>query len=478
MRLLIAAFTLCFLWVYGAQANTPQGFADVVEPLLPSVVNISTTTTSKGMNLPQGMPLPFPPGSPMEELFNQFFNQAIPFNNVPRKSTSLGSGFIISSDGLVVTNNHVIDGADTITVILSDNTELPAKLIGKDDRMDLALLKVTTNKSLPAVRYGDSDKIRVGDWVVAIGNPLGFGGTVTAGIVSARSRNINLGAYDDFIQTDAAINRGNSGGPMFNGMGEVIGINTVIVSPSGGNIGIGFAIPINQVRPVIDQLFRFGKAKRGWLGVSVQNVSKDIADSLGLPDAAGALVAEITPDSPAAKAGLREGDIITRFGDALVGQRNNLPKLVAGVSAGTTMPITLFREGKEMVVNITVVEMPDNPEGLIKRVGGNNNTRPGSRALGLELSNLTDDFRQQLGLDPAQTGILILNVAGGSEAAEKGLGRGMLITAANQRVVRDLASFEQLLTSLQKSGKTRVLLQVQTPRGEKLFITLSLKEQP
>ncbi|HJS32758.1 MAG TPA: Do family serine endopeptidase, partial [Alphaproteobacteria bacterium] len=323
------------------RGNPPaQGFADLAERLLPAVVNISTTQTvrqdrnqqqgpqqgpqgerRRGPEVPQ-----FPPGSPFEEFFREFFDRQGRPDAPPRRTQSLGSGFVIDSTGYVVTNNHVIAEADEIKVILHDDTQLAAKVIGRDPKTDLAVLKVEPSKPLTAVKFGNSDQTRVGDWVVAIGNPFGLGGTVTAGIVSARARDINAGPYDDFIQTDASINRGNSGGPMFNLAGEIIGINTAIYSPSGGSVGIGFAIPANLAKPVIDQLRVSGKVRRGWLGVQIQSVTDEIAESLGLNKARGALVARVTENSPAAKGKIESGDVILKFDGKDVTEMRRLPR--------------------------------------------------------------------------------------------------------------------------------------------------------
>jgi serine protease Do len=322
----------------------PESFADLAEKLLPSVVNISTTQLTKkqgrGLEVPQ-----FPPGSPFEEFFRDFFDRNRP-DSQPRKSTALGSGFIVDPAGYVVTNYHVIENAEEITVILQDDTNLKAKIIGRDTKTDLALLKVEPTKPLPAVKWGDSDKSRVGDWVVAIGNPFGLGGTVTAGIISARKRNINSGDYDSFLQTDASINRGNSGGPMFNLKGEVIGVNTAIFSPSGGSIGIGFAIPARQASLIVNQLRKYGRTRRGWLGVRIQTVTDQIAESLELEGAGGALVAGVTKDGPAEAAGLKAGDVVLSFDGRKVKQMRELPRIVAETPIEKEVKLKVWRNGK------------------------------------------------------------------------------------------------------------------------------------
>ncbi len=330
--------------------GAPDSFADLAQQLLPAVVNISSSTS---MQVARGngpeIPL-FPPGSPFEQFFKDFLDRNHPGGrpggprgdqgppSPERKMQSLGSGFIVDPSGLIVTNNHVIDGADEITVTLQDNTSLKATLIGKDERVDVALLRVKSDHPLPSVKFGDSDAERVGDWVLAIGNPFGLGGSVTAGIVSARGRDIRQGPYDDFIQTDAAINRGNSGGPLFNMNGDVIGINTAIYSPSGGSIGIGFSIPANMAKNVVAQLKDYGHARRGWLGVRIQQVTPDIAESLGLHDSSGAMVAGVNDGGPADKAKIRNGDIILKFNNQDVKEMRSLPRIVAETVIGQDGP--------------------------------------------------------------------------------------------------------------------------------------------
>ena len=360
--------------------GTPASFADLAGALLPAVVNISSSETVKGDasdNDDGDAPpdSPFPPGSPFEKFFHDFMNRQHGKSgggdddggsgddgngsNAPRKMQSLGSGFIIDPSGLVVTNNHVIAGADEITVTLQDNTVLKATLVGHDDRTDLALLQIHPDHKLPAVAFGDSDHSRVGDWVLAIGNPFGLGGTVTAGIVSARGRDIQQGPYDDFIQTDAPINRGNSGGPLFDMDGHVVGINTAIYSPSGGSIGIGFSIPSNEAKLVVDQLHRFGRTRRGWIGVWVQAVTPDIADSLNLKPADGALVAGVDAKGPAAAAKLHNGDVILSFNGVPVHEMRTLPRVVAETAIDTHVPVVVWRDGKRQTLSLVVAELPD-----------------------------------------------------------------------------------------------------------------------
>ncbi|MEL0062206.1 MAG: Do family serine endopeptidase, partial [Candidatus Puniceispirillum sp.] len=348
---LMVVIAYLFVAVPAGAAGRPASFADQVEALSPAVVNISTTTIvgdGSGVDMPQ-----FPPGSPFEDFFKNFGD-----NNRQRKAQSLGSGFIIDQEGIVVTNYHVIENAEEIRVILKDETSFTAKVLGQDKKTDIAVLKIDPGKTkLTAVTFGDSDKLRVGDWVLAIGNPFGLGGTVTAGIVSARGRDIGNGPYDDFIQTDASINRGNSGGPLFNVAGEVIGINTAIYSQSGGSVGIGFAISSNLAERVTGQLIEFGQTRRGWLGVFIQEVTPDIADSLGLKEAAGALVSSVNEASPAAKGGVQPGDVILKFDGKTIDKMRDLPRIVAETEIGTAVDVELFRQGKKATVKIILGEL-------------------------------------------------------------------------------------------------------------------------
>jgi serine protease Do len=361
---------VCFVEPAAAR-NAPDSFADLAARLLPAVVNVSSTQTitakaGSGPGAGPEMPM-FPPGSPFEQFFKDFLNRnrqgqggngGADNQPAPRRAQSLGSGFIIDPAGYIVTNNHVIEGADEVSVTLQDNTTLKAEIVGRDESGDIALLKVKSDKPLPTVEFGDSAQSRVGDWVLAIGNPFGLGGTVTAGIVSARGRDIHQGQYDDFIQTDASINRGNSGGPLFNMDGQVIGINTAIFSPSGGSIGIGFSIPSNMAKNTVAQLREYGHARRGWLGVKIQQVTPDIAESLGLKDAAGAMVAGTTDGGPAEKAQIHSGDIILKFDGQDVKEMHNLPRIVADSEVGKEVPVVLWRDGKEVTVQTVLAERP------------------------------------------------------------------------------------------------------------------------
>ena len=337
----------------------PGSFADLVDRVMPAVVNVSTVQGGNAAPEQRGMPgMPeFPPGSPFEEFFRQFQEQQRGARPRAERQQAQGSGFIIDAAGYVVTNNHVIDGADEISVTLHDGSRLDAKLVGRDPKTDLALLKVDAGKPLAYLEFGDSDTARVGDWVIAIGNPFGLGGTVTSGIVSARGRDIQAGPYDDFLQLDASINRGNSGGPTFDVHGRVIGINTAIFSPSGGSVGIGFAIPSTLARSVVAQLKDFGRTRRGWLGVRIQGVTPEIAESLGLRSATGALVASVTPNGPAAEAGIQAGDVILTFDGKEVNEMRRLPRVVAETGVEEQVPVKLWRRGQEQTVRVKVGEL-------------------------------------------------------------------------------------------------------------------------
>src|SRR5262245_11696572 len=374
------------------------GFADLAERLLPTVVNISTSQTLKRrpeQNQPQ-----VPQGTPFDDFFKNFTDR----ENRPRRVQSLGSGFIIDGGGYVVTNNHVIDGADEITVILDDGDEMKATLVGKDEKTDLALLKVTSKTSLPTARMGDSDKARVGEWVMAIGDPFGLGGTVTTGIISARNRDINAGPYDDFIQTDAPINRGNSGGPLFNMYGEVIGVNSAIYSPTGGSVGIGFAIPLNAAKNVINQLRAGGIVRRGWLGVRIQEVTGELAESLGLDKGRGALIAGMNDGGPAQKAGLQNGDVVLTFDGKAVADNRALPRMVADAQIGKTVNMEVLRRGQKRTVPITVQRLAEddqkvasaNPDSSKQKSGP---TRPTVTNLGMTLAPITGESRRRYRLD-------------------------------------------------------------------------------
>ncbi|HYZ61242.1 MAG TPA: Do family serine endopeptidase, partial [Acetobacteraceae bacterium] len=377
-----------------------------------------------------------------------------------------------------VTSNHVIEGADEISVTLTDNTTLKAKLVGKDERVDLALLKVETDHPLKAVQFGDSDTARVGDWVLAIGNPFGLGGSVTAGIVSARGRDIRQGPYDDFIQTDAAINRGNSGGPLFNMDGQVIGINTAIYSPSGGSVGIGFSVPSNLAKPVVMQLREYGRARRGWLGVRIQQVSPDIAESLGLKDATGAMVAGVNDGGPADKAKIRNGDVILKFNGQDVKEMRTLPRIVAETEIGKSVPVVLWRDGKEVTVQASVGELPDDVQ---QASTGATPERPQNRTamisgLGARLSPITDALRDQYKLSPDQKGVVVTDVQPDGQAAGRGLKPGDVIVEVQQEPVSTPQDVQDRIERYRKQNRKTVLMLVQSGDGLR-WIPVPLNDQ-
>lgn len=456
--------------------------APIVENLMGSVVNISTSQTLKG---PSGIPLPeVPEGSPFEEFFREFFNQ----KDQPRqkrKVNSLGSGFVIASDGLVVTNNHVIKEADEIQVVFNDGSKIKVdKVLGRDPKTDLALLKITPRKSKPltAVPFGDSSKMRVGDCVIAIGNPFGLGGTVTSGIISAKKRDINAGPYDEFIQTDASINKGNSGGPLFNLKGEVIGVNTAIISPTGGSIGIGFAVPANTATYIIDQLRDFGETRRGWLGVRIQSISEEIAESLGLERPRGALVANVTKDSPAAKGGLKPGDVILSFDGRDVENMRGLPRIVARTPIDKDVPVEVLREGEKITLTIRTArlseakkasaksgdlveepEVPDAPENV--------------ELLGLVVTEMTDAHRKTFGIQDDVEGVVVLEVDAESVAAQKGVKAGDVILEVTQKEVDRPIDIQERIKEIEKTGRRSALLLISGPKGELRFIAVPLKDE-
>ncbi len=453
--------------------GAPDSFADLAEKLLPSVVNISTTQAIEGKRGPE-MPQ-VPPGSPFEDFFKDFFDRNQPQRR--RKATSLGSGFVIDRAGYVVTNNHVIADADEITVILHDDTRLKAKIVGRDPRTDLAVLKVEPSDRLVPTTFGDSTVSRVGDWIVAIGNPFGLGGTVTAGIISARGRDINAGPYDDFIQTDASINRGNSGGPMFNMKGQVIGINTAIISPSGGSIGIGFSIPTSTAKPVIDQLIKHGEVRRGWLGVHIQAVTDEIAETLGLKDATGALVASVMKNGPAETAGLKAGDIILEFAGRTVGQMRQLPRIVAATEIGKPVEVLVWRDGKQITKSVTVGELDDEKiqasSGRGGGAGEKGEVKVGS--LGLTLSAINDAMRKRFDLGDEVKGVVVTAVDENATAAEKNIRPGDVIVEVSQTEVASPGDVSRMVSQAREAKKRSVLLRIEGKGGLR-FDTLPIGE--
>ncbi len=448
--------------------SAPDSFADLAEKLSPSVVNISTTTVIEQRT--REMPS-FPPGSPFEDFFKQFEKP----NGKKRKAQSLGSGFIIDDTGYVITNNHVIDNAEKIMVILYDDTSFEAKVVGKDPKTDVALLKIEPKDTkLKAVKFGNSNDLRVGDWVMAIGNPFGFGGTVTAGIVSARGRNLS-GSYDDYIQTDASINRGNSGGPLFDMNGKVVGINTAIFSQSGGSVGIGFAVSSNLAKQVTDQLKEFGRTKRGWLGVLIQEISQEIADSLGMQSAQGALVSSATEGGPAEKAGVKTGDVILKFNNIEIKSMRELPKVVAGTPVGKSVPLVILRNGKEITLNVTLGELElAEKENLIGKTNSLNAKSKNYDKLGFVAEELNSKNRLKFKLKNVDKGVVITSVQENTSAQDAGLLPGMVIVRVGQIEVDTLNVVDEAIKNALKQKRKALLLLVKVENGSR-FVALELK---
>jgi len=464
IKLLLITFTVNVSHAKSA----PDSFADLAEKLSPSVVNISTTTVieDKSRQMPS-----FPPGSPFEEFFKQFDQPG----GKKRKAQSLGSGFIIDETGYVITNNHVIDNAEKIMVILYDDTSFEATVVGKDPKTDVALLKIDPKKTkLTAVKFGDSNNLRVGDWVMAIGNPFGFGGTVTAGIVSARGRNLS-GSYDDYIQTDASINRGNSGGPLFDMKGNVVGINTAIFSQSGGSVGIGFAVSSNLAKQVTDQLKQYGRTKRGWLGVLIQEITQEIADSLGMKSAKGALVSSATEGGPAEKAGVKTGDVILKFNDIEIESMKELPKVVAGTPVGKSVPLVILRNGKELTLNVVLGELElAEKENLIGQANNSGSDSKEYEKLGFVAEELNSSNKSKFNIKDVDKGIVITSVKEESPAQAAGIVAGMVIVRVGQVEVNSLSVIDQALQSAIKQKRKALLFLVKVENGTR-FVAIELK---
>ena len=460
-------------------AAIPQSFADLAERLSPAVVDITTST--EVAQVQQGTRPVLPDGSPFEEFFRDFLDRNGPPNGGPgrpegprgqQRSSALGSGFIISADGYIVTNNHVIESADEIKVEMLDGTVLEAKVIGHDPRTDVALLKVDSDKPLPFVTFGDSDHARVGDWVMAIGNPLGQGFSVSAGIVSARNRTLQ-GSYDDFIQTDAAINRGNSGGPLFNTDGEVIGVNTAILSPNGGSIGIGFAMSSAVVSRVVDQLRDFGETRRGWLGVRIQNVDPDVAEALGLDAPKGALVTDV-PEGPALTAGLKSGDVIVKFGDKDIKDTRELVRVVADTAVGTSVPVVVYRDGAEQTLSVAIGRLEETTLAAAPGEPGQEQTKPSDQVvLGMTVEPMSDALRAQFGLGDDVTGMVVTALDDGSDAFTKGIREGDVIAKVGQEEVATARDLRDKIKAAEDAGRNSVLLLVNHDGGPR-FVALNL----
>ncbi len=453
--------------------SAPESFADLAEKISPSVVNI--TTSSLIASNTQDGPM-VPEGSPFQDFFDEFMERngegAPPGQDEPRRSEALGSGFVISADGYIVTNNHVIEGADEIEIEFFSGNSLKAKIVGTDPKTDIALLKVESDTALPFVPFGDSDVMRVGDWVVAMGNPLGQGFSVSAGIVSARKRELS-GTYDDFIQTDAAINRGNSGGPLFNMDGQVIGVNTAILSPNGGSIGIGFSMASNVVTKVVGQLREFGETRRGWLGVRIQDVTPDVAEAMGLTDAKGALITDV-PDGPAKDAGLLAGDVITSFDGAEVADTRELVRRVADAPIGEAVAVVVQRDGKTENLSIKLGRREEAEAESVPVVAPAPEAPAKVEILGMTVAPLDAEMITKLDLPVGSEGLIVAAVDQASEAYAKGLREGDLITEAGQQKVVRLKDLEDRVGEARNAGRKSLLLLVRRA-GDPRFVALSIE---
>ncbi len=475
---------LILLKINFAHSIEKPDFSELAEELIPSVVSVSVMIASETVSqqrAPQSPQAPqFPPGSPFEDFFKDFFERrGAPPRGMPpprqkRNQSAMGSGFIIDKKGLIVTNNHVIANASSITVILHDGTSLQAKLIGSDVKTDLALLKVETDIKLKTVNWGNSDKIKVGNWAMAIGNPFGLVNTVTVGIVSARARDINAGPFDDFIQTDASINRGNSGGPLFNLDGDVIGVNTAIYSPSGGSVGIGFAIPSALAKNIVKQLEVHGKTIRGWLGVRIQTVTEDLANSLGLDKAYGALVASAIPNSPAEKAGIKAGDIILDFNGREVTEMRKLPRFVAETEVNKEVNIVIWRNEKKKTLKVSIAEMKENKKVAQKKEELNKNIIKEDAIvdLNIRVSQITNDIRLRQNIPDEITGLLITKVEQNSDAERKGIRPGDIIQEVNQTPITTIEKFKGIIKIIK--GKKKGVLLLVNRQGNINFVALKL----
>jgi serine protease Do len=461
-------------------SNTIFSFADLAERLLDSVVYISTSQTVRVPRRRSAPDVPAPPEG--EDLFDDFFDNE--GDQGARNVQSLGSGFVIDGSGLIVTNNHVIADADEIVANFADGTQRAAEVVGVDEKTDLALLKVTADTRLPAARFGRSERLRVGDWVIAIGNPFGFGGTVTLGIVSALDRDINSGPYDHYIQTDASINRGNSGGPLFNINGEVVGINTAIMSPTGGSIGIGFAVPSEIAVPVIEQLRRFGSVRRGWIGVRIQDVTDDVAEGLGMETAMGAFIAGLTDGGPAQSAGIQEGDVIVEYDGKPVPHMRELPRLVADTAPGDTVDLVVMRDGERVTLKIEVGLLEDEQTLASTGIGDQPEGDKSDQAIddaaqmfGLSLGEITEQSRETYAIDDNVEGVLITAVQSGSEADDKAVKPGEVIVQVSQK---DVAAPEEVIARIEElkaEGRRTVMLLLSGVGNKLRFVSLRFADE-
>ena len=455
-------------WLFNIQGyakNTPQSFADLAEKLMPSVVNISTTQTIKTKS--NQFPFQFPPGSPFEDMFKEFERPQ------ERKASSLGSGFVIKKNGIVVTNNHVIANADDIVVIVN-NKEYDAKVLGADPYADVAVLQIESKETFTPVQFGDSDKARVGDWVVAIGNPFGLGGTVTSGIISARNRDINLTRYDDFIQTDASINQGNSGGPLFNLDGQVIGINTAILSPSGTSSGIGFAIPANAASNIINQLIKFGETKRGWLGVRIQQVTKEIAEVQQLKEPNGALIAGVSEGSPAEKSGIKPGDIILEFDGKKIKTMRNLPKIVANTEVGKNVNVKIWRNKKLISKQLVLGRLESSKEFLAENKKIKKPKYVEIEKLKISIRDLTSDDIDQRGLDKNLKGVVVTEISSKSPLSIL-LTSGDIIVELQSQAIKNTKDLEKVSKNISKSSEKTLLIRFINKRNQPSYGTVKIK---
>ncbi len=475
MWMALLALLLMLAQTLAAHARMPESFADLADKISPAVVNITTSTVVAA----RGGPNPIvPEGSPFEDFFREFRDRQGDGDR-PRRTSALGSGFVISEDGYIVTNNHVIESADEILIEFFPGdgqpvTELPAEVVGTDPNTDIALLKVSTDQPLKYVSFGDSDKMRVGDWVMAMGNPLGQGFSVSAGIVSARNRALR-GSYDDYIQTDAAINRGNSGGPLFNMDGDVIGVNTAILSPNGGSIGIGFSMASNVVTKVVDQLQKYGETRRGWLGVRIQDVTPDMVEAIeGLDIARGAMVTDV-PDGPAKEGGVLQGDVILNFDGADVDDTRTLVRKVGNTEVGKTVRVVVLRDGQTETLKVTLGRREE-AEGAVPAAQQAEPEEPAEvEMLGLTLAPVTDAMRGELDLDANMTGLVVMDVDESTEAYEKGLRAGDVITEAGQEKLESVSDLQERVDAAKDAGRKSLLLLVRRA-GDPRFVALSLEE--
>jgi serine protease Do len=470
----------------GAEIVPQQSFAPLVKKVLPAVVNISVTekADSAGFTaqLPQQIPEQFH-GAPLDDFLHRFFeqrrgegSQGEPREEGGAKRIALGSGFIIDPAGTIVTNNHVVGEAAKVEVVLQDNSKYLAKIVGRDPRTDIAVLKIKADKPLPAVTFGDSNAAQVGDWVVAVGNPFGLGGSVTTGIISARGRDLHSGQFDDFLQIDAPINRGNSGGPTFNLSGQVIGINTAIYSPNGGSVGIGFAVPSNVVKNVVDQIESHGKVTRGWLGVQIQQVTPPMAASLGLKGDHGAIVAAVSPNSPGAQAGLKQGDVVLSLSGTEIKEMRDLPRLVAAIAPGSKATMTLWRKGESVDVPVTIGEAPENPQVAMNRGDGDADAGAEAghaQALGLQFATLDNQLRQQLHVGRNVHGAVVTDINDGGIADTLGIERGDIVVSIDQQPVQNAGDAAQMLKSAASSPQKSALLLINR-HGETRYIGVDL----